>query len=448
MRMHTGLSVTLFLLLGGNPRAAGSEDQEPIPDKVGAEIHLTKQERSTLKKLECSMCKAIISEMHIEAVKHSMTAGGAGAEDRIWETSNAICLALLQKYRLQPGPKPSLEPKGEDDDEAAMAEASAAGNGQDFMRAMLVLKMGCQQWVEDYGGDTSGFVYKSVKEGSQSAGGAAQDFCVRSVGLCGAGKKERQKKEKAKEKERLDKRNKMVNKQEAEEEKEKKKDPMSALPEDSKFGIQRMLEMARDDPLHYLDDDAKDRIRKARSDLRCSVCHRVLSEAHAQVAKRPKSLQSEHDLLTVLETSCEGGKDLSVPSYFGVEPPPLPPEWTDHWRPKLDKKSGRYVLKPFPKKAGKVRQKWRKQAANGQQKPPSAPESEADMMLTMTCKDILEPERLSEKLFEAGANCQGKSCDAASVAASQACHKEAGEPCSFEDMGLASSSTDGGKEEL
>ena len=29
---------------------------------------------------------------------------------------------------------------------------------------MLVLKMGCQQWLEDYGGDTSGFVYKSVKD--------------------------------------------------------------------------------------------------------------------------------------------------------------------------------------------------------------------------------------------------------------------------------------------
>ena len=93
------------------------------------------------------------------------------------------------------------------------------------MRAMLVLKMGCQQWLEDYGGDTSGFVYKSVKdpllhcaiflirhdlvtmqrlavltlmcqdvifsdllqEGSQSPAGAAQEFCVRSR-LCGKAK--------------------------------------------------------------------------------------------------------------------------------------------------------------------------------------------------------------------------------------------------------------------
>ena len=32
------------------------------------------------------------------------------------------------------------------------------------MRSMLVFKMGCQQWLEDYGGDTSGYVYKSVKD--------------------------------------------------------------------------------------------------------------------------------------------------------------------------------------------------------------------------------------------------------------------------------------------
>jgi len=46
-----------------------------------------------------------------------------------------------------------------------MAAAAQEGRQHEFMRAMLVLKMGCQQWLEDYGGDTSGFVYKSVKDG-------------------------------------------------------------------------------------------------------------------------------------------------------------------------------------------------------------------------------------------------------------------------------------------
>ena len=91
-----------------------------------------------------------------------------------------------------------------------MAAAAQEGRQNDFMRAMLVLKMGCQRWLEDYGGDTSGFVYKSVKdprlatllrlqkrdfdvtpltpqEGSQSPAGAAQEFCVRSR-LCGKAK--------------------------------------------------------------------------------------------------------------------------------------------------------------------------------------------------------------------------------------------------------------------
>ena len=46
-----------------------------------------------------------------------------------------------------------------------MAAAAQEGRQHEFMRAMLVLKMGCQQWLEDYGGDTSGFIYKSVKDG-------------------------------------------------------------------------------------------------------------------------------------------------------------------------------------------------------------------------------------------------------------------------------------------
>ena len=45
-----------------------------------------------------------------------------------------------------------------------MVKAAESGRQAEFMRAMLVLKMGCQQWLEDYGGDTSGFVYKSVKD--------------------------------------------------------------------------------------------------------------------------------------------------------------------------------------------------------------------------------------------------------------------------------------------
>ena len=48
-----------------------------------------------------------------------------------------------------------------------MASAAEAGRQGDFMRAMLVLKMGCQHWLEDHGGDTSGFVYKSVKDRSR-----------------------------------------------------------------------------------------------------------------------------------------------------------------------------------------------------------------------------------------------------------------------------------------
>ncbi|CAJ1397657.1 unnamed protein product [Effrenium voratum] len=402
--------------------------EEAIPDKVGVEVRLAKKERSALKQLECSMCKAIISEMHLEVARHGMTSKGAGSEEQVWETSNAMCLALLQKYRLSLDDTPSLDQKDGDDDELAMARSAEAGKQHDFMRAMLVLKMGCQQWLEDHGGDTSGFVYKSVKDGSQSAAGAALEFCTRSQ-LCGKSK-DRKKKEEAKEKERLKQRAKMAQEEAKEEAKRMKEDPLSSLPEDSKFGIQRMLEMARDDPFHYMDDEAKLRVQKARTDLRCGVCRRVLQESFDVVSSKPRSMQSEHDILAVLERMCEGGPDLSIPSYFGVDPPPLPPDWTDRWRPKLDK-AGRYSLRPWPKKGKKARQAWRKQSADGKQTPPTADESEQDMMLTWTCKDVLEPERFSEILFQHMSSCQVPGCTPATSAAAEVCYDASG-PCQFE----------------
>ena len=199
----------------------------------------------------------------------------------------------------------------------------------------------------------------------------------------------------------------MAQNEEAAEEKRKKDDPMSSLPDDSKFGIQRLLEMARDDPLHYMDEATKGRVQTARGDLRCDVCRKVLEETVSEVLPKPKSLRSEHDLLTIMEKICEGGPDLSIPNYFGVEPPPLPAKWTDRWRPKLDKKLNRYVLKAMPKKSRQKRDKWRSLANEGKQQPPDPDDAEQDAdsvaaatklasmaskaedtMLTLTCKDI------------------------------------------------------------
>ena len=165
----------------------------------------------------------------------------------------------------------------------------------------------------------------------------------------------------------------MAEEAERKEAQQRKDDPMSSLPEDSKFGIQRMLEMARDDPLHYMDEEGKERVQKARRDLRCEVCSTLLEEASKGLSERPKSLQGEHEILMTMEKLCEGGPDLSIPSYFGVEPPALPPEWTDRWRPRLAK-TGLYTLKPFQK--AKKRQKWRKLAMEGKQKPLAMEENE------------------------------------------------------------------------
>lgn len=441
---HRGLALGVVLVLSCLGCLNATSD-EPIPDKVGAEVHLTKKERGILKKLECPMCKAVLREMHTEVVKHKMTGGGWGSESQVWETSNAICLAMLQKYRLDLATQ-KLERKAEDEDDDDLI-ARSGGNPADAMRSMLVLKMGCQQWVEDYGGDTSGYIYKAVKESSNTADGAAQDFCIRSVNLCGSGKKEKKKKDQKKEQERRQKREAMIKEDDKKEAAAKEEDPFKSLPEDSKFGLQRMLEMARDDPLHYMEDDGKERIRVARQDLRCDVCRAVLEDVNAAVAKRPKTMQREFDILPFSEGACDGGKDLSVPSYFGVEPPPLPPVWTDSVRPHLSKKLKRWTLRPMSKKLGKERRKWRDLTVDGRHKPPPGTEGEQDMMLTLTCKDVLEPERITEALFKERAKCADapkSSCDAVLLSAQAVCRTGDGVACAY----AGQAGPDGKSEEL
>lgn len=438
------LAAVLAMFLGAASGEWGSAEavDEPIPDKVGAEVHMSKQERSVLRKLECSMCKAIVREMHTEVVKHSMTEKGWGSESQVWETSNAICLAMLQKYKLDlRNSKLERKSEGEDDAETMMA---MGGDAENLMRGMLVLKMGCQQWVEDHGGDTSGYIYKAVRGGGQSAEESAKDFCVEQANLCGSKKKEKQKKEKEQEKQRRTKRKELRAKEDQAENQKKEGDPLENLPEDSKFGLQRLLEMAKDDPLHYMEDDAKERIVRGRAEIRCDVCRAVIEDVHRQVSKRPKSMQREYDILPFADGACEGGRDLSVPNYFGVEPPPLPPAWTDRYRPRVEKQTQRFRLKPFPKKAAKKRRQWRDLTATGKQQPPSSEENEGDVMMTMSCKELLEPARISEVLYEQMVACNRggalEICDPVFASAQIFCRDVGDVPC---DFGTASA-----KEEL
>lgn len=247
-------------------------------------------------------------------------------------------------------------------------------------------------------------------------------------------KKEKRKKEKKQQEERRHKRAELIRADDKKDAAAKDEDPFKALPEDSKFGLQRMLEMARDDPLHYMEDSAKDRVQQARKDLRCDVCRAVLEEVNGIVAKRPKSMRAEYDILPIAEGACEGGKDLSVPSYFGVEAPPLPPVWTDRLRAHFAKKQKRWVLKQISKKAGKARKKWRDLTVDGRHKPPPGTEGEHDMMMSLTCKDMLEPEKLTETLFQERATCGDatkEACDPALLSAQKVCRTEAGDACVY-----------------
>lgn len=422
-----------------------ADEDEAIPDKVGAEVHLSKQERGTLKKVECTMCKAIIREMHAEVKKHKMVEKGWGSESQVIETSNAMCLAMLQKYKLDLE-REKIEKKAEDEDEEMAMQSG--GNPQLAMRGMLVLKMGCQFWLEDYGSDTSGFIYRRVADDIGSPDASAKEFCNEIMSQCGKGKKEAEKKKKEKSKEQEQKRREMRKIEDKEEAKREEDNPFKNLPKDSMAGMQRMLEMSRDDPLGFMEESAKLRIQQGQKDLRCGVCRAALEQVHEDVAKRPKSMRAEFDILPFAETMCEGGKDLSVPGYFGIEPPPLPPLWTDKYRAKLNKKSNKFQLKSFPKKAAKKRRAWRKLTPEGQQKPPPQEEHEADMMMTLSCKDVMEPARMTEVLYEKMVACgSGKeaTCDAALATARQTCRDVDDAACIYDSEEVKETSDESSK---
>merc|ERR1719230_1515968 len=99
---------------------------------------------------------------------------------------------------------------------------------------MIVLKMGCQQWIEDYGSGISGYIYRVVKEESRTPRSAGKEFCETVVKLCGEGKQKR-KKEQEEDKKRAEKRRQLASAEDAKEAKHKEADPFSKLPEDSKL---------------------------------------------------------------------------------------------------------------------------------------------------------------------------------------------------------------------
>merc|ERR1740121_2281611 len=204
-----------------------------------------------------------------------------------------------------------------------------------------------------------------------------------------------------------------------------------------------------------MDEEVKKKVNKARADLRCDVCRAVLGEVHQEVQKKPRTMRSETDMLPLFEGACEGGKDLSVPAYFGIEPPPLAPVWTDQVSPHLTKKTKRWVLRPFSsKKAAKKRQAWRRKATAGEARPPGADESEEDMMMTLACKDTLDAARMTESLFAQMQVCgsQGEPppgappCDPALASARLVCRGAGDEACTYGAGGVREAG--GASEEL
>lgn len=203
--------------------------------------------------------------------------------------------------------------------------------------------------------------------------------------------------------------------------------------------MQQMLEFARDNPLHLMNDSEKQRVMKGRHELRCGVCHAIFETVHSQVSARSKTERREHDILHLFEDICEGEPDLSVPNYFNVEPPRLPPQWTDVYRPFLNRDTKRHHLRGIPKAAAKKRQEWRANVRMGKQQKQSPKDFQDDMMLTLSCRDVVEPERMAQALFVQMIACgdvvgAANSCRASLAAAIEVCKDVNGSVCASKSL--------------
>jgi len=78
--------------------------------------------------------------------------------------------------------------------------------------------------------------------------------------------------------------------------------------------------------------------------------------------------------------------------------------------------------------------KWRELTPEGKQKPPDGEQHEGDMMMTLSCKDILEPARMAEALYEQRVACDKSkeaTCDAALAVARLTCRDTDGATCTY-----------------
>ena len=125
--------------------------------------------------------------------------------------------------------------------------------------------------------------------------------------------------------------------------------------------ITNLLQQEKDNPEMMLPEDEQKLVRRARKELLCPICVAMLYGAEERLGiPLGRSLRSEADLSTIMETICDGPPDQSGSKQammLGITPPNLPPRWTDYYKLLHNKKTDNLSIKSRKKPV-----KWKKTA--------------------------------------------------------------------------------------
>jgi hypothetical protein len=155
--MLLGCVATVLLVSAMDPRLAMMND--PRKEAVGA-----------LRDTKVAMCRAVVTEMHIEIHKHKLRKNG---EDDIYDTVPAICLAIVQNYTLDKAAAPNSPfelvkraTKLDDDDSPSPAA----------IVHLMTLKHVCEQFADEFQQELSELMYKKALD--RDAEAIVEEFCA------------------------------------------------------------------------------------------------------------------------------------------------------------------------------------------------------------------------------------------------------------------------------
>jgi len=96
---------------------------------------------------------------------------------------------------------------------------------------------------------------------------------------------------------------------------------------DADGSLSNMLLREHNNPGLMLPEDQQRMLRQGKVAMRCDVCRAAVEYVYD--VEPGYILASESSVVSVLEDSCIGPPDTSMPSLLGISPPPLPALWTD-----------------------------------------------------------------------------------------------------------------------